>query len=64
MDMNRLPVDAVAAALFGALLGALFVVLEGSGAGAAADITAGSMVFGSLGLVRWIHRLGERGDPR
>jgi hypothetical protein len=63
METNRLPVDAVAAAIFGGLLGALFVVLDGPGANPTADIAAGSAVFGSLGFVRWIHRLGDPGDP-
>lgn len=62
METSRLPVDAVAAAIFGGLLGALFVVLEGQGSNAVADIATGSVVFGTLGTVRWIHRLGYRSD--
>lgn len=61
MEARRLPVDAVAAAVFGGLLGALFVVLERPDMDAASGITTGSLVFGTLGLVRWMHRLGERG---
>lgn len=62
METNRLPVDAVAAAIFGGLVGALFVVLEGQGANAVDHILTGSVVFGTLGTVRWIHRLGDRSE--
>lgn len=61
METNRLPVDAVAAAILGGLVGALFAVLEGA-ASVAASVATGSIVFGSLGVVRWIHRLGDRSD--
>lgn len=64
METNRLPVDAVASAVLGALVGALFVLLEGPGSDALAAIGAGSVVFGTLGTVRWIHRLGDRSDTR
>lgn len=58
MQLERLPVDAIAAAILGALLGALFVLLDGS-RDAAADVAAGGITFGSLGLVRWINRLSD-----
>lgn len=64
METDRLPVDAVAAAVFGGLLGALFAVLGGPESNAVAAIGAGSMVFGTLGTVRWLHRLEDRGDVR
>ena len=60
MEYERaLPVDAIAAAILGALVGALFVLVHGEGTVVTAAATGGG-VFGALGLVRWLNRLGKR----
>lgn len=64
MDIDRLPVDAVASAVFGGLLGALFVVLQEPAIGTAGSVLAGSVLFGGLGTLRWIRRLTEHPDTR
>ncbi|HLU53653.1 MAG TPA: hypothetical protein VK011_08690 [Acidimicrobiia bacterium] len=51
--------DAIAAAILGALVGALFVLFQGEGNVVVAAATGGG-VFGALGLVRWLNRLGRR----
>jgi len=56
---RALPVDAIAAAILGALVGALFVLFQGEGNVVVAAATGGG-VFGALGLVRWLNRLGRR----
>ncbi len=56
---RALPVDAIAAAILGALVGALFVLFQGEGNVVTAAATGGG-VFGALGLVRWLNRLGKR----
>ncbi|HEX2152440.1 MAG TPA: hypothetical protein VHL52_00485 [Acidimicrobiia bacterium] len=60
MRSERIPIDVAAAAVLGALLGALWVVFEGSTGDAVADIATGGIAFGSLGAVRWLNRLGSR----
>lgn len=59
MNLDRLlPIEAFAGAILGLLVGAIFVVVNAS-----ADMTfvAGSgIVFGSLGFLGWLHRIGDR----
>lgn len=59
MEFERaIPVDAIAAAILGALVGALFVFFQGEGNVVTAAAT-GAGIFGALGLVRWLNRLGR-----
>lgn len=60
MEYERaLPIDAIAAAVLGALVGALFVLIQGEGDVVVAAATGGS-IFGVLGLFRWLNRLEKR----
>lgn len=58
--MDRLPVDVFAAATFGALLGAVFAILDGPGGDLLSNAGTGSLLFGGLGAIRWMKRLSSR----
>ncbi|MFP3914210.1 MAG: hypothetical protein ACLFWM_04995 [Actinomycetota bacterium] len=58
METDRLPVDAIAATLLGGLVGAMFALLDGSGTDPVAGATVGGVLFGVLGLTRWMRSLG------
>ena len=60
--MDRLPVEVFAAATLGALLGALFVMLQGPGGNLMTSTLVGDLFFGGLGIVHWMKRLGSRGE--
>lgn len=50
--------DVLTGAAFGFVLAGLLVILRGGVANAAAELLAGSLIFGALGWVRWFRRSG------
>lgn len=54
------PIEAFAGGILGLLVGAIFVVVNGAESADIADVVASGLIFASLGVVGWLHRIGDR----